>query len=410
MSFENKPHQTTMYTIFQWEGKNPQGQLIQGVRNASCAAALKKELRDEGIFIIKLQAQKKPLLLIKQKIPYNTITFMLRQLAILLSAGFPLITALDSIVLNQVNITAQLLIMNIKNTVRNGINLAQALAIHPAYFDQLTCALISTGEATGQLNIMLQRIVTHREKMTAIKHKMLKILLYPAIVFIATIAITIILLVIVIPQFNNLFANFNAPLPMITKLIITLSQFIQINGLMIFLFILVTPFLISTSYRLSKKIQSLLQHLLLHFPLIGSTLQKNIHARIARTLATTLLSGLPLIESLRHAGEISAYKEYKKAFQSIALAIKSGTSLHKAMSDTKLFPSFMLQMIAIGEESATLDKILEKIAECYENQFDQTITIFCTLIEPIIMIILAFIIGSMIIAIYLPIFKIGSIL
>lgn len=410
MLFENNQYTKNSWPTFHWQGKNPQGQIVQGYRIARCAASLKKELRDQGITPLQVQLNKSKFSVFRQNIKFNVITLLLRQLATLLTAGIPLITALDSLLNNQISTTSRQLIDQIKRDICSGLSLAQAMSKHSIYFDQLTCALITAGEITGQLDLMLQRIVLHREMLDGIKNKLIKILIYPCTVFAIAMIITLILLTIVIPQFKNLFANYNAPLPAITRIVISVSQFLQNYGfiaLLIFFSFIILMIILSKN---SQEFAQFCQNILLDLPYFGSTLQKSILSRISRTLATTLSAGLPLLDSLHIAANVSGHLRYFNAMTTITQDISSGQSLHTAMETTGLFPAFMTQMITIGEESGTLDNMLNKVADWYDEQFDQIVARFSILLEPIIMVILAVIIGGLVIAMYLPIFKLGNIL
>lgn len=395
---------------YQWSGINSQGVKVTGQCAAQGAAALKMQLRNQGIIPLQVKITNNHSLFVDHKIKPQMIIIFLQQLSTLISADIPLTTSLEIIAQGHKNITMQQLLLQIKNDVINGVSLANAFAQHPRYFSKLTCALIAAGEESGTLAVMLNRLVNHQENILKIKNNMIKILIYPLTVIIIALLVTILLLMVAVPQFENLFASLNAPLPMLTKYMLAITKYIQNYDIAILIFILSLFAIVHLSWKHSNRFVDFTKQLLLKVPLIGPTLQKIIVVRITHTLATIVAAGIPLMQALHMVSTITDNKHYTKALVTAEKEVGDGRQLHITLKDSQLFPSTMIQMIAIGEDSGTLDKMLFKITDWYNEQIDHTISRISVMLEPVIMLILALLIGSIVTAMYLPIFKLGNII
>lgn len=395
---------------YHWSGINIQGKKINGQSTAQCAAALKMQLRNQGIIPIHVKKINNLIQFFEHKIKPQLIIIFLQQFLTLLSAGIPLAKSLEIIIQGQKNIMLKELIFQIKNDVANGISLSQALANHRRYFNELTCALIAAGEESGTLETMLQRLISYQENILKIKNNMIKLLLYPLTVIIVTIIVTLLLLTIAVPQFENLFNNLNAPLPLPTRYLLDTSKFIQKYEFSILAFIFIIGIILRLLWRYSDRFAEFIRYLILNVPVIGEILRKIIIARITHTLATILAAGIPLKQALSIVSHISGNLQYTKALINAEKEIAAGRTLHITLNDSQLFPIATIQMIAIGEDSGTLDKMLFKITNWYNEQIDHSVSQLSTLLEPLIMIVLAVLIGSIVTAMYLPIFKLGNII
>lgn len=393
---------------YRWTGINSEGKKITGQNSATGAAEIKMKLRNQGITPLTVNLVSNYANFLQKKIKKQLITDFLTQLATLISSQIPIVTSLELIIHGQSNIKIIQLLEHIKNDVSNGIGLGTAFAQYPDYFTELTCALITAGEESGTLDKMLNRLVNYLQNIARIKNNTIKILLYPITVIIVTFLVTLFLLIVAVPQFENLFSNLNTPLPQLTQYLLNISRYIQDNGVFILLLIVIILTSAILSWFKSKLFANYMQYIILKLPFIGTIIRKIIVIRITHTLATMLSSGIPLIQSLQMTSPISGNAYYAKAINHAINKIATGTALHIAFAATKLFPLTMIQMIAIGEESGTLDKMLYKIADWYSDQNEQLIAKISILLEPFIMLILAIIIGSIIIAMYLPIFKLGT--
>lgn len=344
----------------------------------------------------------------KKHIKSSELTVFTRQLATLLSAGIPLIQGLTIIIVSTKNKSFVKVLQQLKKKVESGLSFSAALKRHSNVFDTLYCSLCEAGEQSGTLDILLDRIALYREKKDLIIKKINTALYYPAAVFIIAWIVSIILLVKVVPTFKDMFKGFNAPLPYFTLMIIHISDMVKhYGGYFIGGFFIIFIFL----FRLYKKnnLVKAKSHLLfLKLPIFGQLIQKAILARFARTLATLFAAGIPLMESLDALGKTSTNVIYQKAIQQSRSSLTHGHSLHNAMKQTLFFPAMVIQMVNVGEESGTLEAMLNKIAELYEAEVEASLNGLSTLLEPVIMVFLGLIVGSLVIALYLPIFELGS--
>ncbi len=392
---------------YYWEGTNHLGEKMRGIIDTTSIAIVKTELHKQGISSKRIT--RRNFALFTQKITVANIALFCRQTATLLNAGIPLMQSFVIVAQSQSNLSMTHLITSIKKDIESGLPLSLAFAKHPSFFNELTCNLVAIGEKSGKLEVMLNTIANYKEKIAAIKKKLTKALIYPLIVLFIACGVTFVLLTLVVPQFATLFKSFGAELPLLTRLIIQLSDFVKTNWLIL---LFLTGSLSYAFDRLRKRwfrLNQGIDRLLLKCPLIGSIFSKAIIARFARTLATTCAAGLPLVEGLAAAEGITASRSYAKAIASISENVCAGQQLYVAMKKTHLFPNMVEQMVTVGEESGTLEMMLVKIADFYEDDVNNAIDILSHLLEPIILAILGLIVGGLVIAMYLPIFNLGSV-
>lgn len=399
---------TITQKTFYWRGKNQHGEFVKGEQSAISSTLLKISLRRQKITPYKIQ-QKSVLSSIKQKINSKDITSFSRQFSVLLSAGITLIPALDMLARGHNKPSMQNLIYALKNTIEKGSSIAEALRKNSQYFDTLYCNLIAIGEQSGTLDHILDRIATYKEKTELLKRKIKKALLYPAMIMFVAILVTVAMLVFVVPQFTALFSSFGAQLPLPTRMIISLSDFLRQYGWIILGFFTLLFIILRWKIRRSPQLLQRAEQLLFKLPIIGNILVKGIIARFTRTLATTFAAGLPLTDALTAVSTATDNRIYAQATLQIREKIMAGLTLQQAISQTKLFPHLVVQMIAIGEQSGTLDTMLNKVATMFEEDVDHTVDNLSTLLEPFIMIFLGIVIGGLVIALYLPIFRLGSV-
>ncbi len=393
---------------FNWEGTDRAGKKVKGKVVAASEAAVRSELRRQGVVPSKVRKQStlfKP----KGKVTPGDIAIFSRQLATMMTAGIPLVQAFDIIGAGHDNPAMQKLILDIKADVEGGTALANALEKHPLYFDDLYVSLVGAGEQAGALETLLDKIATYKEKTEAIKKKVKKALFYPAAVVVVAFIVTAILLIFVIPEFESLFQGFGADLPAFTRMVIDISNFVRSQG-----FILAVLLVASISgfihlKKRSKAVQHFLDRAVLKLPIIGPILNKSAIARYARTLATTFAAGVPLVEALDSVAGATGNIVYESAVLKMRDEVATGTRLQRAMENTELFPNMVNQMIAVGEESGSLDEMSGKVADFYEEEVDNAVDSMSSLLEPLIMAVLGVLVGGLVIAMYLPIFKMGAV-
>ncbi len=393
---------------FQWEGRDRRGNKVQGRSVASNKHAVWLDLQKQGIVPIKVQKQSLGLGR-KQKATAADLSIFFRQLATMLAAGIPLVQSFEIIGTGHEKPAMQSLILDIKAQIESGLTLAEALNKHPLYFDKLSVNLVQAGEQAGALETLLDKIATYKEKTEAIKKKIKKALFYPMAVLAIAVIVTTILLIFVIPQFEDLFKGFGADLPAFTQMVINLSRFVQHNGLIILIVIVAAVWSFLYTRKRSRKMQERLDRMMLRFPVVGPILVKAAIARYARTLATTFAAGVPLVEALTSVAGATGNIVYETAVLKMRDEVATGQRLQRAMDGTRLFPNMVVQMIAVGEESGSLDQMASKVADFYELEVDSAVDGMASLMEPIIMVVLGVLIGGLVIAMYLPIFKLGSV-
>jgi len=396
-------------TTFTWEGVNRQGKQVKGEADGTSDAQIKNQLRKQGINPKKVRKKPKPLFQMKQKITPKDIAVFTRQLATMMQAGLPVVQAFDLVGRSAENPTLAELIMTIKGDIEGGTNLTEALSKHPLQFDELYCNLVGAGETAGILDSLLDKIATYKEKIESIKGKIKSALSYPTAVVVVAFIITAILLIFVIPQFEELFHDFGADLPALTVMVIGMSRSFTAHWPIIFGSIFGTVFGISYFYKRSKKMQHMVDRAQLKAPIIGDIITKATIARFCRTLATMFAAGVPLVDALDSVAGAAGNIVYFDATMDIKAEVSTGNRLQVAMESTDVFPNMVLQMVGIGEESGELDAMLSKVADIYEEEVDNAVEGLSSLLEPIIMAFLGIVVGGMVVAMYLPIFKLASV-
>lgn len=396
---------------YKWTGLNRAGQVATGIIEAASLAIAKADLRKQGILPKKI-AKKRSGFFDKtnKKIKQTDITFFTRQMATMLSAGIPLIQAFDIIGKGLVKQRMRLLVENIKKDVNTGTTFSEALRRHPAYFNELYCNLVDAGEKSGSLEMMLVKIATYKEKTEIIKKKIKKALMYPIAVIIIALLVTTALLLFVIPQFESMFKGFGADLPAMTRVVLTMSKFVQNYWYIILGLIGSVSYLFIQAKQRSRAFEQRVEKAMLQIPIIGRILKNAAIARFSRTLAITFAAGLPLVEALKSVSGATGNMLYAQATDQIREDISTGQQLQTAMHNTALFPQMVIQMVGIGEESGSLEAMLAKTADFYEAEVDNAVDSLSSLLEPIIMCILGVLVGGLVVAMYLPIFKLGSVL
>lgn len=397
---------------FSWEGTDKKGNRTKGEIQAVNASLARAEIRRQGINPLKVK--KKPKALFggrkkKAKITAKDIAILSRQLATMMSSGVPLVQSFEIIGKGHDNPSMRELVAKIKNSVEGGATLADSFSQHPQYFDSLTCNLVHAGEQAGILDNLLDKIATYKEKTEAIRAKVKKALFYPTAVIVVAFIISAILLIFVIPQFQELFSGFGADLPALTLAVIALSEVFQSYWWAIFGIIGALSYTFSHLKKTSKKFQHGLDRLSLKLPIIGDILNKAALARYARTTSTMFAAGVPLVEALDSVAGAVGNVVYGEAIITMKDEVSTGTSLTDSMTHVGVFPNMVTQMVAIGEEAGSLDTMLGKVADFYEAEVDDAVDALSSLLEPLIMAILGGVIGTLVVAMYLPIFKMGQV-
>jgi len=393
-------------STFQWEGRNRDGKTVRGEMRAASEAVAQSTLRRQGITNLKL---KKIRFKSGGKITDKDITLFTRQLATMMKSGVPLLQSFDIVGRGHANPAVGKLLLDIKADVETGSSLSQAFRKYPLYFDALYCNLVAAGEAAGILDSLLDRLATYKEKILAIKSKIKSALFYPVAVIVVAFIITAVIMIFVIPAFKDVFKSFGADLPAPTLLVIAISDFFVAYWWAIFGIIGGAIYGFLEAWRRSEKVQMAMDRLLLRMPIFGEIVRKSVIARWTRTLSTMFAAGVPLVESLDSVGGASGNYVYKVATKQIQSEVATGSSLTISMQNVNLFPNMVTQMVAIGEESGALDSMLSKVADFFEQEVDDAVEAMSSLMEPLIMVILGTLIGGMVVAMYLPIFKLGSV-
>jgi type IV pilus assembly protein PilC len=393
---------------FQWEGMDKKGNRIKGKSLAPDEAALRADLRRQGIAPSRVKKQSQAFKAGGKPNPQDIAVFA-RQLATMLAAGIPLVQAFEIVGNGHEKPSMQKLILDIKADVEGGTSLHEALGKHPLYFDDLFVNLVEAGEQAGALESLLDKIATYKEKTEALKKKVKKALFYPAAVLVVAIVVTVILLIFVIPQFEALFKGFGAELPAFTQFVIELSKFVQDKGIFIAIVAGGAGYAFVYFKKRSRKMREFLDRAALKFPIIGPILNKAAIARYARTLSTMFAAGVPLVEALESVAGATGNIVYENAVMRMRDEVSTGQRLQRAMDATGLFPNMVIQMIAVGEESGSLDDMSGKVATFYEAEVDNAVDAMSSLLEPLIMAILGVLVGGLVIAMYLPIFNLGKV-
>jgi type IV pilus assembly protein PilC len=395
---------------FLWEGTDRKGNKIKGKSMASDEAAVRGDLRRQGVVPSRIRKQSPGLFKGAGKITMGDIAIFSRQLATMLAAGIPLVQAFEIVGGGHENAAMQKLILAVKTDVEGGSALAEALSKHPLYFDDLFVNLVEAGEQAGALETLLDKIATYKEKTEAIKKKIKKALTYPAAVLVVAFVVTIILMIFVIPAFEDLFKGFGADLPAFTRVVIEISQFIRTQGWMLATIAGSCIYAFLYFKKRSRPMRHFLDRMILKFPIVGPIIQKAAIARYARTLSTMFSAGVPLVEALESVAGATGNIVYEIGVLQMKDEVATGQRLQQAMENTDLFPNMVIQMIAVGEESGSLDDMSAKVADFYEEDVDNAVDNLSSLLEPMIMAILGILVGGLVVAMYLPIFKMGSVI
>jgi type IV pilus assembly protein PilC len=394
---------------FTWTGTDKRGIKVKGQFRGSTPAAIKADLRKQGIKPITVR--KKSTLFAataKKKIIPKDLAVFFRQLATMLSAGVPLVQSFEIIGRGHENAGMQELILSVKNEVESGTSLADSLAKHPLYFDDLVVNLVNAGEQSGVLETLLDKIATYKEKTEILKAKIKKAMFYPSAVIVVAFIVTAILLIFVVPQFEALFNNFGADLPAFTRVVVNMSEFMQAYWWVVVGIVGIAIFSFLQGKKRSRKFGRLLDRTVLKLPIVGPIMHKAAIARYARTLGTMFAAGVPLVEALESVAGATGNVVYSDAVLMMKDSVATGQQLTFAMNQTGLFPNMVEQMVAIGEESGALDSMLSKVADFYEQEVDDAVDALTSLLEPLIMSVLGVLIGGLVVAMYLPIFKMGA--
>ncbi len=395
---------------FVWEGTDRKGKKVKGKSMAANEAAVRADLRRQGVVPSRIKKQSKSLFGGGGSITPLDIAIFSRQLATMLSAGIPLVQSFEIVGSGHENAAMQKLIMAVKGDVEGGSSLTEALAKHPLYFDDLFINLVEAGEQAGALETLLDKIATYKEKTEALKKKIKKALTYPAAVLVVAFVVTAILLIFVIPAFEDLFKGFGADLPTFTRMVIDLSVFVREKGWYIAIMMGAGVGTFFYFKKRSRAMRHWLDRLSLKVPIIGGILQKAAIARYARTLSTMFAAGVPLVEALESVAGATGNIVYEVGVLEMRDEVATGQRLQQAMENTDLFPNMVIQMIAVGEESGSLDDMSSKVADFYEEDVDNAVDNLSSLLEPLIMSILGVLVGGLVVAMYLPIFKMGSVI
>ncbi|SNY60597.1 type IV pilus assembly protein PilC [Arsukibacterium tuosuense] len=395
--------------IYQYKGVNRRGKKADGELKGNSIAEVKALLRQQGITPSRVKRKPKSLFSSERKITPADIAVVTRQISTMLGAGVPLVQSVDLIANGSDNKSLRTLMQKISVKIQAGLPLSEVLREHPKYFDELYCDLVKSGEQSGALDRIFDRIAIYKEKAEALKSKIKKAMFYPIAVLVVAFIVTSILLIFVVPQFAEIFAGFGAQLPAFTLFVLGISEMMQEYWWVVLLGIFATGYVVKRAYANSLKFRTQADALILKAPVIGNILNKAAVARFARTLSTTFAAGVPLIEALESAAGASGNEIYRNAIMHVREEVSSGTQMYQAMKQTKQFPEMVIQMVSIGEESGALDGMLEKVANIYEQEVDDAVDGLTALLEPMIMAVLGVVIGGLIIAMYLPIFQMGSI-
>lgn len=392
--------------VFAWEGKDKTGKTVRGEMRAGGETIVNVTLRRQGIMVTKV---KKKSMRSGKKIKDKDLTLFTRQLATMMKAGVPLLQSFDIVGKGHANPSMAKLIMDLRGDIETGTSLNNAFRKYPLYFDPLFCNLVGAGEQAGILEDLLTRLAIYKEKTLAIKAKIKSALMYPCAILAIAFIVTAVIMIWVVPAFKSVFSSFGANLPTPTLVVMAISDFVVQWWYVIFGGLFGAGYFFFQAWRRSLKMQQAMDRLLLRVPIFGPVVRKATIARWTRTLATMFSAGVPLVEALDSVGGASGNAVYLDATRKIQTEVSTGTSLTAAMQNANVFPNMVTQMVSIGEESGALDGMLGKVADFYEEEVDEAVASLSSLMEPLIMVILGVLIGGLVIAMYLPIFKLGSV-
>jgi type IV pilus assembly protein PilC len=401
-----RPRELVREFLYLWEGRDKAGRVVRGEMRAGGESVVAAALRRRGILATKIKKQTLPR---GRRISAKDLALFTRQLSTMLRAGVPLMQCFDIVARGHSNPSMSRLLNDIRSDVETGTSLNQAFKKYPMHFDALFCNLVAAGEQAGILETLLDRLATYQEKTIALKGKIKKALFYPTTIILVAIGVTSVIMIFVIPAFKQVFTSFGADLPTPTLMVIAISDFMLAYWHVLLFGFSGALYFLYQSWKRSPRVQMAVDRFMLKPPVIGQLILKATVARWTRTLATTFAAGVPLVEALDSVGPASGNAVYKEATRQIQNEVNIGTSLAQAMQNSGVFPPMAVQMTAIGEESGSLDTMLSKVADYFEREVDETVDALASLIEPIIMVVLGGIIGSIVIAIYLPIFKLGQV-
>jgi type IV pilus assembly protein PilC len=390
---------------FRWVGQDRAGKTVRGEMQASGEAQVNAVLRRQGIKVVEVKKQR---LGRGGSISEKDITLFTRQLATMMKSGVPLLQAFDIVGKGHSNPAVARLLMTIKSDVETGMSLKQAFEKHPLHFDALFCNLVGAGEAAGILESLLDRLATYKEKILGIKAKIKSALFYPVAIIVVAVVITAIIMIFVIPAFKEVFKSFGADLPTPTLIVMAMSDFVVANWFILFGSLGGALYAFFWTWKRSVKMQIIMDRVVLRIPVFGDLIRKSSIARWTRTLATMFAAGVPLVDALSSVAGAAGNYEYYVATKKIQAEVSTGASLTSSMQGAEVFPSMVIQMAMIGEEAGSLDAMLGKVADFFEQEVDDTVDALSSLMEPMIMVVLGTLIGGMVIAMYLPIFKLGS--
>lgn len=405
---KSKKSNAQVINVFKWKGKNRKGNKISGEIQGELLAEVKAELRAQGVNVTKIQKKAKSLISFGDKIMPMDIAIISRQITTMLGAGVPLVQTLELIAKSNEKSSLRLLMGSIAHEVASGTPMSHALRQHPKYFDDLYCDLVAAGEQSGALETIYDRISIYKEKSEQLKSKIKKAMFYPAAVLAVAGVVTLLLLLFVIPQFKDIFEGFGAQLPAFTLFVLGISHFVQSYWYIIFALVVALVSGFKKAHFNSQKVRDNSDKFILKIPVIKTILNKAAVARFTRTLSTTFAAGIPLVDALISAGGASGNYIYRQAIENIRSEVMEGMQMNVAMKTTGIFPDMVSQMVMIGEESGDLDGMLTKVADIYEQQVDDAVDALTSLLEPMIMVVLGVVVGGLIVAMYLPIFKLGS--
>jgi type IV pilus assembly protein PilC len=395
--------------VYVWAGTDKKGKRLKGEARAATVSHVRADLRKQGIIPLKIRKKQTSLFAAsKPKITTGDIAVFARQLATMMQAGVPMVQAFDIVGRGSDNASMQDLILAIKADVEGGTALASALSKYPLYFDELFCDLVRAGEAAGVLEDLLDKIATYKEKIESIKGKIKKAMFYPAAVIVVAVLVTTLILMFVIPQFESLFSSFGSDLPAFTKFVVSVSRWMQDWWFLFFASIFAVIYLIAFIWKRSRKFRLIVDRLLLKTPIIGVIVNKSSIARFARTTSTMFAAGVPMVEALESIAGATGNIVYSDAVLRMREDVATGQSLQLTMKQQNLFPHMVIQMVAIGEESGSLEDMLAKVADFYEEEVDNMVDALSSLLEPIIMVILGTLVGGLVVAMYLPIFHMAE--
>jgi type IV pilus assembly protein PilC len=401
-----KPSKDVKVYLFTWEGKDKSGKLVKGEMRASGENIVNVTLRRQGIQNARV---KKAATRSGKRITDQDITFFTRQLATMMKAGVPLLQSFDIVAKGHSNPSVTRLLLDIKLEVETGSSLAQSFRKYPLYFDNLFCNLVAAGEQAGILDSLLDRLAIYKEKMLAIRSKIKKALFYPVAILVVAFVVTAVIMIFVIPQFKELFVGFGANLPAPTLVVMNLSEIFVSYWYLIFGGLAGGIWLFKNSLKRSENMQFAMDRLMLKMPIFGEMVRKATIARWTRTLSTMFAAGVPLVEALDSVAGAAGNRVYMQATKKIQQEVSTGSSLTVSMQNSGVFPNMVLQMCSIGEESGALDAMLGKVADFFEREVDDSVDALASLMEPLIMAVLGVLIGGLVIAMYLPIFKMGQV-